>query len=92
MNVFFIFITFWVLIGCFTFYYLFSTSAPYGRHIREGWGYKIPALTGWVLMESPCVILMIIYAFIVREELNTIHFVFLFIWLSHYVQIGRADV
>ena len=85
MNVFFIFITFWVLIGCFTFYYLFSTSAPYGRHIREGWGYKIPALTGWVLMESPCVILMIIYAFLVREELNTIHFVFLFIWLSHYV-------
>ena len=36
-------------------------------------------------MESPCVILMIIYALIVRDQLQIIHKVFLVIWLSHYI-------
>ncbi|TNE85351.1 MAG: DUF1295 domain-containing protein [Deltaproteobacteria bacterium] len=32
-------------------------SAPYGRHGRAGWGPTLPGRLGWVLMESPAVLL-----------------------------------
>jgi len=85
MNTFYILSLIWVLIGLGTFVYLFFESAPYGRHIKEGWGIEIPARLGWVVMESPSVILMIIYALIVRDQLQIIHKVFLLIWLTHYI-------
>ena len=85
MNTFYILSSIWVLIGLGTFVYLFFESAPYGRHIKEGWVIKIPARLGWVIMESPSVILMIIYALIVRDQLQIIHKVFLLIWLTHYI-------
>ena len=34
---------------------LFFVRAPYGRHLRRGWGPLIPNLFGWVIMESPAV-------------------------------------
>ena len=85
MENFYIFLFIWVAIGLITFVYLFFENAPYGRHIKDGWGFSIPARLGWVVMESPCVILMIIYALIVREQLEIMHIVFLLIWLTHYV-------
>ena len=77
MSSFNIFIIFWVTIGIGTFIYLFFVSAPYGRHIRDGWGRNISARTGWVVMESPCVIIMIIYGLIVKDDLKQIHEIFL---------------
>ena len=85
MNTFYIFLTVWVFIAVCTFVYLFYESAPYGRHIKNGWGIEIPARLGWIVMESPCVILMIAYALIVRDQLNIIHQIFLLLWLTHYV-------
>ena len=85
MDIFYILITIWVVIGIATFVYLFYENAPYGRHIKEGWGILIPARLGWVVMESPCVILMIAYGLIVREQLQVVHEIFLLLWLAHYI-------
>jgi len=79
------FIIFWILLGAITFIYLFFVSAPYGRHIRKGWGRNISARAGWVIMESPCVLIMLIYAFIVKDNLESLHIIFLSLWLLHYV-------
>ena len=79
------FIIFWILLGAITFIYLFFVSAPYGRHIRKGWGRNISARAGWVVMESPCVLIMLIYAFIVKDDLDSLHIIFLSLWLLHYV-------
>ena len=84
MSLFNIFILFWVAVAVITFIYLFFNNAPYGRHIKDGWGRNISARTGWVIMESPCVILMIIFGLIVRNDLDLVHEVFLMIWLTHY--------
>ena len=85
MNYFSGFIVFWILVAFVTFIYLFYVNAPYGRHIRKGWGKNISARFGWVFMESPCVILMIIYAWLVKDQLQIAHKVFLTLWLIHYI-------
>jgi 3-oxo-5-alpha-steroid 4-dehydrogenase 1 len=85
MNYFSSFIIFWILVAFVTFIYLFYIDAPYGRHIRKGWGKNISARLGWVIMESPCVILMIIYAWLVKDQLQVVHKVFLIFWLVHYI-------
>ena len=85
MNSFYIFLILWVLIAICTFVYLFFQSAPYGRHIKKGWGINISARLGWVVMESPCVVLMIAYGLIVRDQLNVVHEIFLLLWLTHYI-------
>ena len=85
MENFYIFLFIWVAIGLITFIYLFFENAPYGRHIKDGWGIKIPARLGWIVMESPCVILMVVLALIIREQLEMIHKIFLCIWLTHYI-------
>ena len=85
MNYFIGFLIFWVLVAIVTFVYLFFVDAPYGRHIRSGWGKNISARAGWVVMESPCVILMIVYAYIMRDQLLLVHIIFLVLWLFHYI-------
>ena len=85
MSFFYIFLLIWVTIAVITFIYLFYESAPYGRHIKEGWGLNISARLGWIVMESPCVVLMIAYALVVKDQLELMHLIFLFLWLTHYV-------
>ena len=85
MSSFNIFSIAWIAIAVITFCSLFFVVAPYGRHIKEGWGPNISARLGWVFMESPCVILMLGLAIFAWEKLNLVHLVFLIIWLSHYV-------
>ena len=48
----------WIALACFTFIMLMFIRAPYGRHLRPGWGPSLPARTGWIIMESPSIILM----------------------------------
>ena len=85
MSYFIGFLILWVLVAIVTFIYLFYVDAPYGRHIRSGWGKNISARAGWVVMESPCVILMMIYAYIMRDQLLLVHIIFLSVWLFHYI-------
>jgi len=65
---------------------LLYISAPYGRHIRKGWGPSIQSKWGWIIMESPTVIVVSVLYALSDYKLELVPIVFLVLWLLHYVQ------
>jgi protein-S-isoprenylcysteine O-methyltransferase Ste14 len=43
-------------VGVIVFVSLFFVNAPYGRHVRAGWGPTVPSRLGWMVMESPALL------------------------------------
>lgn len=64
---------------------LFFISAPYGRHIRKGWGPSISSKWGWIIMEAPAVIVFAV-VFAMSERKDLVPIVLLVLWMLHYVQ------
>ena len=62
-------------------------SAPYGRHLRDGWGPKINATLGWVIMEapSPLVFFACWLAGEPARRFSAAGLIFLILWETHYV-------
>ena len=54
----------WIGIGVVTFFVLLFISAPYGRHLRSGWGPLLPKRLGWILMEAPALYVIWIFYFL----------------------------
>jgi len=63
---------------------LFFVRAPYGRHIRAGWGPTLENRVGWFIMESPAVLvfggIVLLYA-----QLNVTVVLLFLLWELHYV-------
>ncbi len=75
----------WLILAAVTFVSLFFLAAPYGRHSRRGWGPMISSRWGWMLMETPPA-LVILICFVVGEHNDTITaWVFLILWEIHYL-------
>ncbi len=64
---------------------LLFLSAPYGRHARSGWGPTVPARWGWIVMESPSVLLFIGVYFAGEHALATAPLILLALWQIHYI-------
>ena len=75
----------WIGIGVVTFLTLLFISAPYGRHIRSGWGPLLSKRTGWILMETPALYVMWLFYFFYADINNIVLIIFLFIWSIHYI-------
>ncbi len=59
--------------------------APYGRHDRRGWGPRVSWLTGWLVMESPAV-LVFLACFVAGDHASElVPLVLLGIWQFHYL-------
>ena len=68
-----------------TFVMLFFVTAPYGRHARAGWGPTVPARIGWIVMESPAVLLFVLVYAQGDHALSTVPLVLAGLWQFHYV-------
>lgn len=82
----------WIAIGIITFFYLlFKQSAPYGRHTRPGWGKEISNRLGWVIMETP-VMLFVLLFFSLGTNPNPSQWVYFFMALFFLHYIHRSFV
>ncbi len=64
---------------------LFFIRAPYGRHVRSGWGPRIPARYAWIAMEFPAILVIALIFVIYRETASILSLVFLGMWELHYL-------
>jgi 3-oxo-5-alpha-steroid 4-dehydrogenase 1 len=79
----------WCAIAGITFVWLFRLTAPYGRHARA-FGPMIHRTVGWVLMEAPSPLLMMVLFLAAPRRPGVAAWVLLGLWELHYV--NRAFV
>ena len=73
------------IIAAGTFVSLFFISAPYGRHIRRGWGPLLPNWLGWLLMEAASPVGMLVLYFLGDAPKTAATIIFLLMWEAHYI-------
>ena len=73
----------WTSIAVIVFFILFLKTAPYGRYTENGWGIEIPSRLGWVVMESPAIILVLIF-FIFSTNSYAAQLALISFWCLHY--------
>src|SRR5512137_2198116 len=74
----------WSALAFLVFAALFFVPAPYGRH-REAKRRGIPDGLGWLIMESPAVLVFGIL-FLTGSQKGSVALVFLLMWMAHYLQ------
>jgi len=74
----------WLATAVAVFVILFRKTAPYGRFTRAGWGPVVSSRLGWIVMESPAV-LVFGWLFLVGEQKGPVPLVLFAIWNVHYV-------
>jgi protein-S-isoprenylcysteine O-methyltransferase Ste14 len=75
----------WMIAAVISFVTLFFINAPYGRHMKKGWGLDISNRIGWMLMESPSALLFI-WLFVSGSNQKTqLLLVFFALWEAHYL-------
>lgn len=72
----------WSIIGLGAFILLQFVTAPYGRHIQNGWGSKISNKMGWILMEVPS-FAIVLFFYLTSKQSNYASLLSL-LWLIHY--------
>lgn len=75
----------WMALAAVTFFALFFITAPYGRFTRSGWGPRMNARWGWILMETPVLITFLVLYALSDRKANPVSIVLLLFWLVHYV-------
>lgn len=78
----------WFGLSLVTFLVLQFISAPYGKHVRDGWGPTLPNWLGWLIMETPPIVVFIACFAMGNRHGNAPAIAFLLMHLSHYVYRG----
>ena len=63
---------------------LFYKNASYGRFIGKDSSFTLPSRVGWVVMESPTVIVILIFLILFFKNIGITEIILSLIWLSHY--------
>lgn len=75
----------WMGLAVVTFVVLFFITAPYGRFTRGGWGPRVGARLGWILMETPVLVTFLVLYGVSDRKSSPVSLVFLALFAAHYV-------
>jgi len=75
----------WMAMGVVTFFTLLRITAPYGRHTRAKWGRQISNRLGWILMESPVMIVLLYFVLTNIEKQTMVTWTLVGFFLIHYI-------
>ncbi|MDP6932532.1 MAG: hypothetical protein QGG40_06420, partial [Myxococcota bacterium] len=75
----------WMGLAVLVWVLLWFISAPYGRHNRAGWGPGISARLGWILMETPSLLIMAAMFLTAGRFDEPVGWVFVGLWCGHYL-------
>lgn len=75
----------WIALAAVTFVALFFVTAPYGRHRAVGRGPMVNATLGWVVMESPSVLVPLACFLVAPRPLGAATWALFALWQLHYV-------
>jgi len=75
----------WFVLAVLIFIVLFYVVAPYGRHVRRGWGLAVSNRLGWIVMESLSP-LVFVACFVFGDNVKTVTLLAFFcMWAAHYI-------
>jgi 3-oxo-5-alpha-steroid 4-dehydrogenase 1 len=74
-----------VILGIVSFVLLMFVSAPYGRHLRPGWGPTLNARALWVIMEAPSPIAFAVVYFTSDNAFKPVPLILLSMYMFHYL-------
>lgn len=74
-----------VVLSLVSFALLFFISAPYGRHLRPGWGPTVNTTVLWVIMEAPSPISFAAVYFMSGNAFETVPLILFGMFMLHYV-------
>ena len=75
----------WIGLAAVVFATLLFVTAPYGRHLRAGWGPLLPTRLGWIIMEAPALLLVALGLALGSRPLDTYSVLLGAMFLGHYV-------
>lgn len=78
-------ITGWFVLAGIIFITLLFFAAPYGRHIRTGWGFAISNKLAWAVMEAPAALVFAVCLVLGNRPIVFVSWLFLCLWEAHYV-------
>ncbi len=71
--------------GILAFFVLLFVSAPYGRHLREGWGPTMNATVLWIVMEAPSPLSFAIVYFMSDNAFKPVPLILFGMYMVHYL-------
>jgi hypothetical protein len=75
----------WIAVAVATMVVLRFVSAPYGRHTRPGWGPTLSNRLGWMIMESPGLLILPTLFLLGPAAKTPLHWILFAGYLTHYV-------
>lgn len=78
----------WFVFAAVVFVALQFITAPYGRHVRKGWGPIVPGWVAWPLMELPALLTFPICFLLSDRQSDPASIAFLVMWELHYINRG----
>jgi hypothetical protein len=74
----------WIALALILFPIQLFVTAPYGRHVRDGWGPRIPNRLGWFAMEIVSLILFAALFLSGASSKSAPTWIFFALWVAHY--------